>query len=164
MADLQTRSKFRTQQSTQWKTDPKREMTHCNMVPFFWSNWQDIWRYFDKQCCANKKGFPGHLLADNPDAEAKTDWCITTSTVNITNTSSHSMHPTITSLRNSDRGLFCNPHAVALCLSRRRVDGMGNIRSTAEALDPVVWSISVWTVWNKNVQSSNFVTCLCISI
>jgi len=34
----------------------------------------------------------------------------------------------------TDRGLFYNPSDVALCRLRRRDDGMGKIRSTAEAL------------------------------
>jgi hypothetical protein len=39
----------------------------------------------------------------------------------------------------TDRGLFYDPHTVALCLATRYIVGVGDIRSTVEALDPVVY-------------------------
>jgi hypothetical protein len=39
----------------------------------------------------------------------------------------------------TDRGLFNDPHTVALCLATRNEIGVGDIRSTAEAPRPVVY-------------------------
>jgi hypothetical protein len=43
-------------------------------------------------------------------------------------------------LFSTDRGLFLIPHTVALCLLARQIYGVGNIRTRAEALRPVVWT------------------------
>jgi hypothetical protein len=39
----------------------------------------------------------------------------------------------------TDRGLFGDPHTVALCLANRYIYGVGDIRSTVEALDQWIY-------------------------
>lgn len=103
---------------------------------FFGALGQNAAGDFHKKLAVDKQSLPGDLNAVSQlDLEAEIGCFLH---------AHQSVHVVREQAVGVDRGLFWNPHTVALC-HKWHVDGMGNIRSTTEARDRVVYSIWIWT-------------------
>jgi len=102
---------------------------------FFGSLWKNVTRDLNEKRLSEQQGFPLHFLTDESHIEAEVRHAAVACCKAAACTTNASNLQTF----DTDRGLFYIPHTVALCLTTRYIVGVGDIRSTAEALGPVVY-------------------------
>jgi len=111
-----------------------RMLEQCNKT-LFRAFRQNVARNLDEESLANEKSVPVYILSTKSHAETEVLHSIVRSLAAAALESYTAVSNDDLRTFDTDRGLFRDPHTVALCLATRYIYGVGDIRSTVEALD-----------------------------